>query len=415
MNNLIVEFGNLPFSNGDSYYSCLISNQNIKENIPVKINGNHQIGNSNKDVVNVWINKCTVTKIPKGITFMFPNIKVLEIKNSKLPAIHKNDLAEYKSLEKFCCIENPISYLPGDLFEGFEKLEWIEFYGNSLLIIEPNILNGLHGLKYVEFSRGGPQDKRFSLYPRLSSNANVKEIKDELERKYPQKLKDVQKLENLIKKLKIENDKLKKESQEQAAKIVTPVLEPKSELFDDLKKFLHNDKHKDFTVKIMDEEIRVHKFLLAARSPILAEMLLKAPDAENLNLVEISSTTFKQILRYIYTDELPTDSKINFLDLFAASGRLKMKALQDFAGMKISIKINTDNVLDIFELSVKYGHESLKQKAFNEIKQKYSKFHLKDELLFQPEKLMKIVQSLKKKEEEMRLFEKEFETLLLDN
>ena len=406
MNNLIGEFRSLPFSNGDYYYSCLITKQNINENVPVKITGNHQFGNSNKNVVNVWINNCTVTKMPKGITNIFPNMKVLEIRNSKLASIDKNDLAEYKSLEKFCCIENPISYLPSDLFDGFDNLEWIEFYGNSIQIIEPNILNGLNRLKYVEFSRGCPQDKRFSMYPRLSSNASIQDIKNELEVKYPQKLKDVQKLEDSMNQLKQENEKLKKESQEQSVKIVVPAVQPKSELFDDLKKFLQNDKHKDFTIKIIDEEIRVHKFLLAARSPILAEMLLNAPDAENLNLVEISSATFKQILRYIYTDELPTDN---------TASRLKMQSLQDFAGLKISTKINADNVLDIFELSVKYGHDSLKHKAFNEIKKKYSKFQLKDELLLQPEKLMKIIQSLKKKEVEMRKFEKEFETLIMDN
>lgn len=413
MNFLNAEFSTLSFSNGEYYYSCNITKQKISEDAPLKINGNHTFGKTNENVVNVWINNCIVTKIPKGFTKIFPNMKILEIKNSKLATIDKHDLDEYKGLEKFCCIQNPISYLPGDLFEDFINLEWIEFYGNNLQIIEPNILDGLDKLKYVEFSRGSPHDKRFSMYSRLSSNASIQEIKDELAAKYPQSY--VQKLNDLVNQLKQENKKLKEESEKQEAEKRIPIIQPESELIRDLKNFLQSEKHKDFTININDEEFHVHKFILAARSPTLADIFLKSPDAENLNLVDICPATFKQILIYIYTDELPTEKNLNYLDLFAVTGRLQIKALQDFAAMQISARISTDNVLDIFELSVKYEHAVLKRKTFDEIKKKYSKFQLKDELLLQPSKLKKIIESLRKKEEEMRKFEKELEMLVMED
>jgi len=413
MNVLNAEFRTLSFSNGEYYYSCNITKQKINEDAPLKIIGNHIFGKTNENVVNVWINNCTVTRIPKGLTKIFPNMKIFEIRNSKLATIDKNDLDEYKSLEKFCCIEHPISYLSGDLFEDFINLEWIEFWGNNLQIIEPNILDGLKKLKYVEFSRGSPHDKRFSMYSRLSSNASIQEIKDELAAKYSQSY--VQKLNDLVNQLNHENKKLKEESEKQEAEKLIPTIQPESELISDLKNFLQNEKHKDFTVKIIDEEFHVHKFLLAARSPTLADIFLKSPDAENLNLVDISSSTFKHILNYIYTDEIPKDKNVNYLDLFAVTSRLKIKAFQDFAAKQISAKITADNVLDIFELSVKYEHAVLKRDTFEEIKKKYSKFQLKDELLLQPSKLKKIIESLRKKEEEMRKFEKEFEMLVMED
>ncbi|XP_070491822.1 uncharacterized protein [Chironomus tepperi] len=407
MNNLIGTFQMCSFSNGENYYSCYIHNQNISSDGDIQIRGNHSYQFTDDHVHNVWISNCTITKIPKGITKIFPNMKVFEIRNSKLDKIEKNDLVEYRSLEKFCCIENPITYLPGDLFEGFGNLEWIEFWGNNLQIIEPNILDGLTKLKYVEFSRDH-HAKRFSMYPRLSSNASLEEIKNELVRKYPQKLKDVQKLEDLVNQLREENEKLKEDV------IKVQGIQLKSELFDDLKKMLQKNEHKDFTINIIGEEFRVHKFLLAARSPVLAKMFLEAPDAENLRLVEISPGTFKIILKYIYTDELPAENQVNFLDLFAAAGRLQIKALQDYAAMKISPRINAHNVLDILELSVKYGHDDLKQKSFEILKKKYAQMPLNDEILMQAEKLKKIIDSLKKKEEAIRKLEEEIKTLVLE-
>lgn len=412
MNNLLGDFRALRFSNDEYYYTCIITGQNISVNLPVKVTGYHKNGLTNEYIVNVLINKCTATKIPKGLTKIFPNMKILEIWNSKLATIDKLDLDEYKNLEKFCCVENPISYLPGNLFEDFPNLEWIEFWGNDLQIIEPNLLDGLDKLKYVEFKRGCSRDKRFSMYSALSSNASLQEIKDELEAKYSQILKNVQKLEDTVNQLKQENENLKGELE--IKKESTAAVQYKSHLLDDIEKFLLSNKHKDFIVKINQEEFHVHKFLLAARSPILAEMLLKASDAESLNLVEISSLTFKHILNFIYTDEFPTESKANFVDLFAATGRLQIKALQDFAAINISAKVTGDNALDILQLGVKYDHDSLKINAFNAFKKKYSKFQLKDELLLQPEKLKKIIETLKKKEEKMRRFEKEFESLVMD-
>ena len=62
-------------------------------------------------------------------------------------------------------------------------------------------------------------------------------------------------------------------------------------------------KFKDFSIKIEDREFKVHKFLLAARSPTLAEMIKNNPDADELQLVDISVEIFEKILKYLYVSK----------------------------------------------------------------------------------------------------------------
>ncbi|KAL7013176.1 hypothetical protein ACKWTF_015234 [Chironomus riparius] len=82
-------------------------------------------------------------------------------------------------------------------------------------------------------------------------------------------------------------------------------------------------------------KVKIHEFLLAARSPILAEILKSNPEVENLNLVEISVEIFKIILKFLYTDELPGGNGTNVLNLFAAAGKLKIEELKNFLGTKL--------------------------------------------------------------------------------
>ena len=141
----------------------------------------------------------------------------------------------------------------------------------------------------------------------------------------------------------------------------------------DIKKYIQDEITKDFIIKIDDQEFIVHKFLLAARSATLAEILNKNPFIDSLNLANISIDSFKHILRFIYTDELPTADDADFVDLFDAAGRLKIEELKNFAGKQVLDKVNAANAIEIFNLSSKYEHKMLRQKSFEEIKKNYDK------------------------------------------
>jgi len=167
----------------------------------------------------------------------------------------------------------------------------------------------------------------------------------------------------------------------------------------DIKNFIQDETTKDFQIQINNREFPVHKFLLAARSPTLAEIFKKNPEVENLNLVDISVEIFEIILKFLYTDELPGDNGMNFLHLFAAAGKLKIQELKDFAAEKNLELITAENALEILNLSNKYEHDELKLKAFEEIKRNYPKMMLSNEIIDDSEKVEKLIVIIKKIEE----------------
>ncbi|XP_070504832.1 uncharacterized protein PF3D7_1120600-like [Chironomus tepperi] len=146
---------------------------------------------------------------------------------------------------------------------------------------------------------------------------------------------------------------------------------PKNSFLIDIKKYIQDEITKDFIIKIDNQEFLVHKFLLAARSPTLADILNKNPFIDSLNLESITIESFQHILRFIYIDELPSEEQTDYVNLFEAAGLLQIEELKDYAGRKVLDKLNADNAIEIFNLSSKYEHKMLRQKSFEEIKKNY--------------------------------------------
>jgi len=171
------------FDTDETFYRCVISKQPIHDKI-FKLIGSHKEDKTNNDVTYVEFRYCTVTRVPQGLTKIFPNLKFLEIFESQLKTVTKADLAEYQNLEKFICRNNEVEFLPGDLFEGFKNLQYISFNGNKLQIVEPNILDGLDNLKHVDFWRNSNYDKCYSIYKNTSANVTLDEVHAQLFEKF---------------------------------------------------------------------------------------------------------------------------------------------------------------------------------------------------------------------------------------
>ncbi|KAL7013280.1 hypothetical protein ACKWTF_015316 [Chironomus riparius] len=171
------------FDTDETFYRCVISKQPIPEEI-FKLVGTHKEDKTNDDVTYIEFRYCTVTKVPQGLTKIFPNLKFLEIFESQLHTITKADLIEYQNLEKFICRNNLVEFLPGDLFEGFQNLQFISFNGNKLQIVQPNILDGLDNIKHVDFWRNSNYDKCYSIYNNTNANATLDEVHAQLFEKF---------------------------------------------------------------------------------------------------------------------------------------------------------------------------------------------------------------------------------------
>lgn len=356
-------------------------------------------------MTSLWFNNCTITKIPKGVTKLFPKLESLVIQNSKITEVTKSDLIEYKNLKKFECSGQEIEFLPADLFDDFENLEYVDFSRNKLKIVEPKIFDGLNKLKFVNLEFNIHYFQMFSTESENLLNRNLKEFKKKLIIKYPSSLA----MTNKEIEMRDLNDKpLEPNEQHEADKKIS-----ESVLIANLKTFFEHDKtFRDFSITIDDRFFRVHKSIIASRSPTLAEILRNNPEAENLNLVDIPVDIFEKILKFIYTAELPRNDGTNFLHLFAAAGKLKIEDLKNFAASKIKHEITTENALDIIKLSNKYEHYELRKNVFDVLKKKYPEVKFKDEWANDVEKLKDIMDFVKKKEEMIQKLGTEFENLM---
>ncbi|XP_070502924.1 repetitive organellar protein-like isoform X2 [Chironomus tepperi] len=184
-----------------------------------------------------------------------------------------------------------------------------------------------------------------------------------------------------------------------------------SDLMMDILGLIKDESTKDFHIQINDHNFPVHKFLLTARCPTLSEILKNNPGIENLKLLDIPVDIFEVILKFLYTDELPGEDGMNYFHLFAAAGKLKIHKLIEYAATKIHNQINTDNALEVLRISSNYGLNDLKQKSFKIVQKKYENIELKDDLMDNPEKLIKIIVMFKQKEEAVKKFDDELKKL----
>jgi len=365
-------------------YVCEFTKQNIPEDVQIIPNGLHAVERKNDDVVGVIFRECGLTKVPQGLTKIFPNLRVLSIWSSTLKNVNKMDLAEYKNIEKLGFCDNKIEYLPGDLLEGFMNLEEVGFNGNELELIEPNILDGLAKLKFVSFVDNPAYNQRFAEAPYSGSNATLEDIKEELIDHFDKCHKIFGCMQRNINGIRM-----------------------------DIKRFLQDDEtYKDLRININDREFLVHKLLVAARSPTIAEILRNNPEIENLNLADIPVETFEKVLQFLYTDEIQLDEGTIYSDLFAAAGKLKIDMLKDYAAKKLIETIETENALYMLELSNKYEHYGLKLAAFAKIKVEHPNIEFKDKWASDVDTLHKIFKAYKLKVAAVMKIEEDFKNFV---
>lgn len=135
-----------------SDYWCEIDS----ENLPMDVNqdtfqGEHWHSKCNSDVNSLRIENSQIEKIPNGIGKVFENLTQLEIFDSNLKSISKEDLKQFPRLEYLNVRENHLKELPGDLFEFNKNLEKVFFVDNKIKYIGVEILDKLQKFDYGSF------------------------------------------------------------------------------------------------------------------------------------------------------------------------------------------------------------------------------------------------------------------------
>ena len=118
----------------------------------------------------------------------------------------------------------------------------------------------------------------------------------------------------------------------------------------------------------------------------------------------------KSFLKFLYTD-IESEGNINYFQLFAAAGRLKIENLKTFAAVEMLEQINADNAVDILNLSNKYTHDELRIDTFEKIKEMYPNIKFMDEWAHEPKRVAHLITQFKEKEECIRKIEEDFKSL----
>jgi len=423
--NIPCRFENFTFDN-QVYYGCVVRNQELYKGQETIFVGQHDDDKTNCDVTAIWFENCIMMKVPQGIMRKFPNLKAIAITSSDLTKITKNDIIEYKNLAKFICKDNELEFLPGDLFEDFQNLDFVDFSDNMLGVVEPNIIDGLENLKIANFTNNPNYGKNTGniltyIYSFFDKNAFLNEVKRELKDNFPSRLsflEDLRKSEGNLdtknQQLRDEIEKLRNDMRKQKLDYSKSVV-LQANLQADIRNFIQDEANKDLCINIGDRKFRVHKLIIAIRSPILGKVLREAPAIDNLNLTDVPVDTFEKILKFIYTHDFPKENDTDFYQLLMVAARFKITKLIEFAAPKVLPLINSDNALEILNLSIIHKLDELKQKSFDVVQKKYPEIGIKSKWMANSQELIKIVKVLTEKEEANQKYEEQLSNFLKQN
>ncbi|XP_044356135.1 BTB/POZ and MATH domain-containing protein 1-like, partial [Triticum aestivum] len=154
----------------------------------------------------------------------------------------------------------------------------------------------------------------------------------------------------------------------------SPILVPSSDIGTHLGRLLDRAHGTDVSFVVDDVTFRAHPAVLAARSPVFrAELFGSMSEATmpSITLHDIKPATFKVMLRFIYTDELPEEDELEdssaqmFQDLLAAADRYALDRLKIICAQKLWQKVSVDTVATILAWAENYNCQELKNKCID--------------------------------------------------
>jgi speckle-type POZ protein len=138
-------------------------------------------------------------------------------------------------------------------------------------------------------------------------------------------------------------------------------------LGDDYLKILNDDLLTDFTIKVEGKEIRVHKAILAARSPVFAAMFNHEDTDEVktgvLCIEDVEYSVLREMLNFIYAGRCTPDITDLASDLLIAADKYRLEELKNHCERCLMQALAHDNACQLLIISDVYNAERLRQKA----------------------------------------------------
>jgi hypothetical protein len=147
------------------------------------------------------------------------------------------------------------------------------------------------------------------------------------------------------------------------------------EVAEDLCDLYKTAKNADFSITCGDRELRVHKAILAARSPVFAAMLehnTEEAQTSNVQLDDIDAEVLSEMLHFIYSGRSPNLSEMA-PELLAVADRFALPGLKEMAEQVLRNCLGVESVCRILVLADMHGAAQLKQDTVNFIAQNSAK------------------------------------------
>ena len=117
----------------------------------------------------------------------------------------------------------------------------------------------------------------------------------------------------------------------------------------DIGKMLMDASTSDVVIVCQEEEIRAHRFVLCARSPVFNAML-QSKMSENatgeVKIDDVDKDVLKEMLRYMYKVEVD-ETFTKFKELLILADKYEVQGLIKYCGIKIVESLNKDNAFQV--------------------------------------------------------------------
>lgn len=384
-------FENIPWEHLGMKYTCVIrETSGLEIKLPgtqVKsFKGIHKPGKWNKDVEAIAFNDVGVEYFPQKLSDSFSNLVAVQVRKCGLKGITKQDLKGLDKLEMLWLPYNQVTFLPDDLFESTRNLRTVSFFDNWIENLDAKIFVPIKStLEFCSFKDNPGFSGTFGKnipYPIESFMRDISNSKTSAElarqeatlRKREEILKsEFGSLKTREKQLERENAKLKTAlGKFKIDNDVGKLADQKKdhEQSDRLGDLFSSSKYSDFTIKLRDQEFKVHKCILAAQSSVFDRMFTadtaEAAAKSMKKVSNFSATAFGEFLKYFYDKTLSVEG--NALELFVLSSEFDFQVLRSRCEDVVIRSLDAGMALDAFNLGHAHSSEKLKLAAFRMLK-----------------------------------------------
>lgn len=140
---------------------------------------------------------------------------------------------------------------------------------------------------------------------------------------------------------------------------------PSCDIVNDYRKLYESKEYTDVMIILNGTvEFKAHKAVLSARCPVFSAIFQSDMKENMISLDDIKDEIFEKILKFIYTDDIPSPEEIN-TDLLTAAHKFKLEKLKNICEHALCDVLTVANVAEVLTLTDCLAAEQLKTFAIN--------------------------------------------------